>query len=98
MLFYFGGKYFAYLSCKIDLLCTDLYSTLVYSAAILCWTKNGVSMTTPASTIQSSKAAQTANAPSIPPIPSQFQMSDTLVIIFFVALLAGLMTYIIPIG
>lgn len=56
-------------------------------------------MTTLPSTSQPTEAAQAANAPSIPPIASsQFQMPDTLVIIFFVALLAGLMTYVIPIG
>lgn len=55
-------------------------------------------MTTPPSTTQPTEAAQTAMAPSASHAPSSFQMPDTLVIIFFVALLAGLMTYFIPIG
>ncbi|MFB2654751.1 putative basic amino acid antiporter YfcC [Shewanella seohaensis] len=55
-------------------------------------------MTTPPSTTQPTEAAQTAMAPSASHSPSSFQMPDTLVIIFFVALLAGLMTYFIPIG
>ena len=55
-------------------------------------------MTTPPSTNQPTEAAQTAPASSASHTPSPFQMPDTLVIIFFVALLAGLMTYFIPIG
>ncbi|MCH1930686.1 putative basic amino acid antiporter YfcC [Shewanella sp. A25] len=36
--------------------------------------------------------------PSVPPSATQFQMPDTLVIIFFVALFAALLTYLVPIG